>query len=98
MRCQVRVGTRGEKQMKESEGEATEGEVLQVAEAGICGMIEPLKEKAEDFSPDVMINAAMHILSAWVASSQTTSSPGERDADLNDLLYAASYCPPTHEE
>jgi len=37
-------------------------------------MIEALKNKGEDFSPDLMINAALHILSAWVASSQTTAA------------------------
>jgi len=49
-------------------------------------MIEALKNKGEDFSPDLMINAALHILSAWVASSQTTSSTAEREADIKDLL------------
>jgi hypothetical protein len=34
----------------------------------------------ERFSPDLMINAALHIRSAWVASSQTKSSAAEREA------------------
>jgi hypothetical protein len=40
--------------------------------------------KGEDFSPDLMINAALRILSAWVASSQTTSSATEREADSKE--------------
>jgi hypothetical protein len=72
--------------MKEWQADAPEEEVVEVAEAGICGMIEALKDNGEDFSTDLMINAALHILSAWVASSQTTSSSAEREADINDLL------------
>jgi hypothetical protein len=72
--------------MKEWSAEATEEEVMKVAEAGLCGMIEALKDKGEDLSPDLMINAALHILSAWVASSQMHSSSADREADISDLL------------
>jgi hypothetical protein len=39
--------------MMECEGEASEGEVVEVAEAGICGMIEALNDKGDGFSSDV---------------------------------------------
>jgi hypothetical protein len=78
--------------MMECEGEASEGEVVEVAEAGICGMIEAHNDKGDGFSSDVMINAAMHTLSAWVASSQAPSTSAEREADLNDLLEPLPSC------
>jgi hypothetical protein len=78
--------------MNEWSADATGEEVVKVAEAGICGMIEALKDKDEDFSPDLMINAALHILSAWVASSQKNSSTAEREADVNDLLELLPGC------
>jgi hypothetical protein len=89
---EVRGRDGGGEQMKEWQADAIEDEVVEVAEAGICGMIEALKEKGEDFSPDLMINAAMHILSAWVASSQTASSTAEREADINELLELLPGC------
>jgi hypothetical protein len=39
----------------------------------------------ETISPDMMIDAALHILAAWVASSQTKSSAAEREADVEEL-------------
>jgi hypothetical protein len=39
----------------------------------------------EIVTPDVMINAAFHILAAGVASSQTMSSAAEREADIEEL-------------
>jgi hypothetical protein len=47
-------------------------EILKVAEEGI-------------HSPDVMIDAALHILAAWVASSQVKSTTAEREADIKEL-------------
>ena len=32
-----------------------------------------------------MLNAALHILSAWVAASQTKSTDAEREADIENL-------------
>jgi hypothetical protein len=66
--------------------------IVKVAEAGLCGMIEGAQGQGQDFSPDLMINAALHILSAWVASSQKNSSSAEREADLNDLLELLPGC------
>jgi hypothetical protein len=37
---------------------------------------------ADAIAPDVMIDAALHILAAWVASSQTKSTAAEREADI----------------
>jgi hypothetical protein len=39
----------------------------------------------DKISPDVMIDAALHILAAWVASSQTKSTAAECAADLEEL-------------
>jgi hypothetical protein len=78
--------------MKEWSAALSEPEVVEVAEAGLFGMIEVMKEKGEDFSADLMINAALHILSAWVASSQATSSAAERESDIRDLLELLSGC------
>src|SRR5262249_54730505 len=52
--------------------------ILKVAEEGIRGMINALG--AETIAPDVMIDAALHILAAWVASSQTKSTAAEWEA------------------
>ena len=49
-------------------------EILKVAEEGIRGMLNCVG--GEIVSPDVMIDAALHILAAWVASSQTHSPVG----------------------
>jgi hypothetical protein len=56
---------------------------MKIAEEGIRGMINALG--AEEIAPDVMIDAALHILAAWVASSQTNSTPTEREADIEQL-------------
>jgi hypothetical protein len=58
-------------------------EVLKVAEEGIRGMLNCVG--GEMVSSDVMIDAALHILAAWVASSQTKSSAEEREADIETL-------------
>jgi hypothetical protein len=39
----------------------------------------------EIVSPDVMIDAALHILAAWVASSQAKSTTAEHEADIEEL-------------
>ena len=54
----------------------------------ICGTIRPSPRCAlgpEAIAPDVMIDAALHILAAWVASSQSKSTAAERDADIEEL-------------
>ena len=77
--------------MRQGDGEGTmteesfapNEEILKVAEEGIRGMINAFGE--ERIAPDVMIDAALHILAAWVASSQTKSTAAEREADIEEL-------------
>jgi hypothetical protein len=57
--------------------------IAKVGQAGITGMVGAVS--GEIASPDVMIDAALHILAAWVASSQTKSTADERDADFEEL-------------
>jgi ABC-type antimicrobial peptide transport system ATPase subunit len=59
-------------------------EVEEVTRAGISGMISAID--AEKCSADLMINAALHILAAWVASIQTKSSAAERAEDIEELV------------
>ena len=66
------------------EGYEPEGEIVKVAEAGIKGMLTAVNK--EMISPHVMIDAALHVLAAWVASSQTHSSTGEREEEVDELL------------
>jgi hypothetical protein len=66
------------------EGYEPEAEVVKVAEAGIKGMIAAVNK--EMISPHVMIDAALHVLAAWVASSQTHSPAGEREEEVDELL------------
>jgi hypothetical protein len=54
-----------------------EEDINQVAQGAIRGMVGALGR--ETISPHVMIDAALHVLAAWVASSQTHSPIGERD-------------------
>ena len=61
-----------------------EGDIRQVAQAAIRGMVGALGR--ETISPHVMIDAALHVLAAWVASSQTHSPIGERDEEVEELL------------
>jgi len=63
-------------------------EILKIAEEGIRGMINALGPEA--IATDVMIDAALHILGAWVASSQTKSTAAEREADIEELEQALS--------
>jgi hypothetical protein len=58
-------------------------EILKVAEEGIRGMLN--RVGGDIVSPDVMIDAALHILAAWVASSQAKSTTAEREADIEEL-------------
>ena len=66
------------------EGYEPEGKIVKVAEAGIKGMITAVNK--EMISPHVMIDAALHVLAAWVASSQTHSPTGEREEEVDALL------------
>jgi hypothetical protein len=65
-------------------GYEPEGEIVKVAEAAIKGMIGAVNR--EMISPHVMIDAALHVLAAWVASSQTHSPLGERAEEVEELL------------
>jgi hypothetical protein len=56
---------------------------MKIAEEGIRGMINALG--AEAIAADMMIDAALHILAAWVASSQTNSTVLQREADIEEL-------------
>jgi hypothetical protein len=66
-----------------TEEHAPNEDAMKIAEEGIRGMINALGPEA--IAPDVMIDAALHILAAWVASSQTNATPGEREADIAEL-------------
>jgi len=61
-----------------------EEEIAKIAQAGIRGMVGAVG--AEIISPHVMIDAALHVLAAWVASSQTHSSAGEREEEIEELV------------
>ena len=61
-----------------------EEEIEKVAQAAIRGMVGALGR--EIISPHVMIDAALHVLAAWVASSQAHSPAGERDEEVEELL------------
>jgi hypothetical protein len=65
-------------------GYEPEGEIVKVAEAGIKGMIAAVHR--EMISPHVMIDAALHVLAAWVASSQTHSPTCEREEEVEEVL------------
>jgi hypothetical protein len=66
-----------------TEEHAPNEDAMKIAEEGIRGMINALGPEA--IAPDVMIDAALHILAAWVASSRTNATPGEREADIAEL-------------
>ena len=61
-----------------------EEDIVKVAQAAIRGMVGGVGSKT--ISPHVMIDAALHVLAAWVASSQTHSPIGERDEEVEELL------------
>jgi hypothetical protein len=61
-----------------------EEEIEKVAQAGIRGLVSALGK--ERISPHVMIDAALHVLAAWVASSQTHSAFGARAEEVEELL------------
>ena len=61
-----------------------EEEIVKVAQAAIRGMVGAVGTKT--ISPHVMIDAALHVLAAWVASSQTHSPIGERNQEVEELL------------
>jgi hypothetical protein len=93
--------------MTDPNPDAPDQAVQEVAQAGIRGMISALV-KTEKFPPELMVNAALHILAAWVASSQTRSSASERADDIEDLVdtlpsvidyhRAASWLPHPHRD
>jgi hypothetical protein len=59
-------------------------EVEKVAQAAIRGMVGAVSK--ETISPHAMIDAAMHVLAAWVASSQAHSAVIEREEEIEELL------------
>jgi hypothetical protein len=56
---------------------------MRVAGEGIRGMINATA--GATVTSHVMIEAALHILPAWVAASKTKSTAAERDADIEEL-------------
>jgi len=60
-----------------------ESEIEKVAHAAIRGMVGAVGTKT--ISPHVMIDAALHVLAAWVASSQTHSPVDEREEEIEEL-------------
>ena len=58
--------------------------IEKVAQAGIRGMVSAVGR--ETISPHVMIDAALHVLAAWVASSQAHSPIGKRDEEVDERL------------
>jgi len=83
--------------------EVDEG-VIKVAEAGVKAMISALRE--EEVPADVIVDAALHILAAWEASSQTSFTAAEREICIQELVEmlpshidqsrAASWLPDAH--
>ncbi len=61
-----------------------EEKIVRVAQAGIRGMVTAVAE--EKISLHVMVDAALHVLAAWVASSQMHSRAVERDEEVDELL------------
>jgi len=76
------------------EGYEPKGEIVKVAEAAIKGMITAVNK--EMISPHVMIDAALHVLAAWVASSQTHAPTGEREEEVEEcgLIAIHEVAPP----
>jgi hypothetical protein len=68
---------------KRTDEYAANEEILKVAEEGIRGMLNCVG--GEMVSPNVMIDAALHIPAAWVASSQVKSTTAEREAEIEEL-------------
>jgi hypothetical protein len=48
----------------------------------------------ETISPHVMIDAALHVLAAWVASGQTHTLVDEREEEIEELILSAQPAPP----
>ena len=57
-------------------------ESMRVAEEGIRGMI---KTAGATVTSYVMIEAALHILAAWAAASETKSTDAGRDGNVEEL-------------
>ncbi len=60
-----------------------ETEIVKVAQGAIRGMVGAAG--TEKISPHVMIDAALHVLAAWVASSQTHSPVVDREEEIEEL-------------
>ena len=61
-----------------------DAEIEKIAQAAIRGMVGAVG--TETISPHVMIDAAIHVLAAWVASSQTHSPVVDREEEVEELL------------
>ena len=66
------------------QGNEPDAEIMKVAMAGIKGMVGAIG--GEKVSPHLMIEAAVHVLAAWVASRQTHSPVAERAEEVDELL------------
>jgi hypothetical protein len=66
------------------QGYQPEAEIVKVAEGGIAGMVGAIS--GEKVSPDMMIDAVMHIVATWVASSQTKSSASQCEEEVEELV------------
>jgi hypothetical protein len=66
-----------------SPDEADDG-VIRHAEAGVRAMISALHE--QKVPAGVMVDAALHILAAWEASSQTRFTVAERETCIQELV------------
>jgi len=63
--------------------EADDG-AIKYAEAGVRAMISALRE--QKVPPGVLVDAALHILAAWEASSQTRFTVAERETCIQELV------------
>jgi hypothetical protein len=78
---------------------------ITVAEAGVKAMISALQ--AQRVPAEVMVDAALHIMAAWEASTQSRFTVAERETCLQELMEmlpshvdksrAASWLPDAHE-
>jgi hypothetical protein len=58
-------------------------EILTIAKAGVLGMAGAIGENP--VPPEVMIEAALHVLAAWIASGHTSMSVAESNERVEEL-------------
>ena len=86
-----------------SASDADEG-LIKAAEASIRAMISALHQ--QNVPADVMVDAALHILATWQASSESSFTGAERERCVQELMemlpsdidqrHAASWLPDAH--